>query len=402
MITKPTVTVLLMIMSAAMILGSPTPSAARTQTQSTLPLLSDLAYYQLKNTIHHLISTHSITIPTGYTHNFNEISLRFADTELTTDYQWTDTNTISITPRLPYFAIEHTIVARNHNQRVWQLNSAPPLSNPHLSTLRLIQPFKSFRGYLVFADAYPRTTIDFSEPYTKENAVVMRGINHQLNTHFIYFAEGLAPTQSFSPQRQALQVHHHQLKLFYSATGHRGHMVELNDILSSPQAFHGNETTKLHPCFFHKSAGHKLILTQPHPELITIKTQKTSCPQPPTSYLEHLWHTQPPSPTQPITITLSPPLQKILQHAAIHSFALSSPASLTSPHFTALFIKTSAPHSFTQKHIAADLVIILDKDHHIDGAFTISTHYFSPRHNVSFLPTPQAYLNHLAPSADDR
>lgn len=370
-------------------------SYATGRNQPVLPLLSDLAYFHLKTHVRHRQGPQMITIPAGHQRDFDEIQLALAGARIPVEFTWQDAHTISFTSPLPY--LHDLIIARRQHRELWRLPVPQRTSNLHLSELTWIQPFRRFSGYLVFADAYPRTTVDFGEAYTKENAVFIRGIDHQLNTRLLYFTEGLTRSPpSFIPERHALKLGVHKIQLFYTTSGYAGHRIGLNQLLRRPQLFHPPAaTTPAHPCLFHHSPDHKLILTQPQPHLLTLTAQASPCPEL-SSYLEHRWHgwTET-APMSPLTITLMPQLTEYFRAQPIRSFALSS-SGLGTPSFKVLLIKTSADHSFTHKNIPDDVVIVLEPSGQIDGAFFITTHHYSPRHNVSFLPTPQAYMNHLA------
>lgn len=382
------------------LISSAPQSSATGRGESALPLLSDLAYYQLKTHLRAKLTTQLITIPSGYQLDFDELQLDLAGTRVPVHFTWQDTRTISFTSPLPY--LHEFIVAYRQGRKLWQLPPTHPTTDFHLSALSWIQPFKRFRGYLVFADAYPRTTVDFSEAHAKENAVFIRGIDHRLGTRLLYFTEGLNSTpKSFVPERHALKLDMVGLQLFYTAGGYEGRRIKLNQLQGRVRSFHPPAehppATASHPCLFHPSPGHQLTLSQPQPHLITLAAQASPCPAL-SAYLEHLWHgtaaTSAPT-MRPITITLTPQLTEYFRTQPIRSFALSS-SPPHAPSFKVLLIKTSANHSFTQKNIPDDVVLVLEPSGRIDGAFFITTHHYSPRHNVSFLPTPQAYMNHLA------
>lgn len=368
-------------------------SQVKASEHHRLPLLSDLAYHHLRTlhqkTIAPVVIPTTVLPPT----DFDQIMMSMNGTMAPID-SVQKKHALMIKHTLPYVNVTYNIVALKHNQPVWQSTQSHDMDDLNLSTLTLIHPFKRFQGYLVFADAYPRQAVDLSEPFGPENAVLIRGINHKLQTRFIAFAH----TQDLLVPRHPLQIKTNKTDLFWSHDGHKGARIPLDPFLHKPQIFDGPQSLSAHKCFNHHASHEFSVSKTDHSLILSRLSQKCKKPS---QFIDHLWHaTQHQSLGSPLfhssslTIPLTSELNRRLHQKNMITH-ISGPHP-TEPDHMIVFIKTSSPHAFTQKIIDDDLVIVIDQSGTIDGAFAITTHYVSPRHNVDFLPTPHHYIQALA------
>ena len=363
-----------------------TAPAAYGQSITALPLLSDLAYYDLKKNVEAL--TASVTRFTAPDPDFDRLIFRWNHQDYPVPFR---VNENSVTIKLPVAYMpaagsQVEMLGFKDGRVVWKHGVNLTLGQRHFPTITVIKPFTQFRGGLVFADGYQRISVDHSEPYARENAVFIRGVSHDLTTNFLLFD---IPTKTKIPRDPVFVTTKQQQLLMASSSG--AQWVDLASGQSRPIPSSGNGESlsynHKHPCFLHLSSSTQLKVTLKANRL-NLEFHPLPCSQP-SGFLEHLWHNTEPWPAQTTTVRLPPKLAAALKGKKIHRYQMSR--TTQKDRFYALLLTTSASHRFTQKDPGDDYILVLNDQFRLDGAFAITTHYYSPRYNVGFYPRPDEY-----------
>ena len=370
-----------------------------------LPLLSDLAYYQLKVDTQNALSNKRIHLK-DHELNFHTVQIKYLNQSFEPHYQKQSSHLLSLLLP-PYLNYRMEVLGLYHSAQktsvVWHrtLQIKPPESLAKISSLI---PFRSFRGHLIFADAYPRISADFRESYSQENAIFLRGIDHELRTVFLDFnlSKQEDKEKKWLPPRAPQTIYFHPPYLYISRdkgwSGQRHHLVNTKNHKNFPIASTAKPSS-IHPCFYSLTQGHhytiKFLPSPNSPTQLLLTLSSNSCD--PSLFYKHL-QLKPKAQITPESqlITLPKKLSLALEKKTIYQYHLTQNHHLKNEKsFYALFVKTSEPHRFTQKNISDDYVILLNQDFSVDGAFSITPFYYSPRDNISFFPTLQKHLQSL-------
>lgn len=377
-----------MITAFLFILCLLTTPAAHGQSINALPLLSDLAYYDLKKSVAAL--TASVARFTPPDPNFDHLLFRWNHQDYSAPFQIDEGSVRVLLPvtHIPAADSQVEMLGFKDGRLVWKHDIKLTLGQRHLPTITAIKPFAQFRGGLIFADAYQRISVDHSEPYARENAVFIRGVNHDLATNVLLFD---IPTQSKIPRDPVFITTKHRQLLMASSHGAQQIDLASGQSRAIPSSSAGSSFTHKHPCFFHLNSSTQLRVTLKANRL-DLEFHPLPCSQP-TGFLKHLWRNTEPWPAQTTTVKLPPKLAAGLKGKKIHRHQMSR---TTQKHrFYALLLTTSTSHRFTQKDPGDDYVLVLDEDLKLDGAFAITTHYYSPRYNVGFYPGPDEFSEYF-------
>ncbi|MCY4380203.1 MAG: hypothetical protein OXC40_01340 [Proteobacteria bacterium] len=382
-------------------------SVALAQSAS-MPLLSDIAYYSLQNNVSKQLGWKKVFL-SDQEMAFNRILMKYQNKLYSLPYRW-GKKSHSVELLLPdYLGVNTSIYGLQNHERIWQRSVMPAAEFDEflnsLSPLKIIIPFQTFKGGLLFADAYPRMSVDFVESYSRENAVFLRGVDYQLNTIFLKFFESENNKQQFVPLRNALAVFHHQNTLYLTDDhGLTGWYTQVNQRKSSTKYFTDPSPSSAgHPCFYHVSptVSSQLSLVSSrdsHDSLqdrLQVKLTVARCE--PSYFWQSLWSYLPHGDINHTThhVLLPANLAEKLRAHKITSYHINKTSHDGIAGYYVVLLKTSHDHQFTKKQISDDYILVLTQDFVLDGAFAAPAVFYSPRDNVSFFPTLAETLEDL-------
>lgn len=299
-------------------------------------------------------------------------------------------------PLPPYILTQFHIRGYKKKRIVWQRTiSRKPVNDEVLSPIRWLLPYRSFRGALIFADDIARVSADFLEPLSRENAVLLRGLCAHSSTCFLHFPKAIH-TSSDHPARDPLGVFITPHFLHYYTTS-AGYKKDFRAKKEHPFTLTSSAFLPVRQNCLKRFSSQKFykLTTQNGWHLNFYTAQQPLKPEKHPCITEE--HPALKAERQAI-IPMDDVLGKELTASQVHDYHLEGhPTKASSlPPYYALLIKTSPHHVFTQKNLPEEYVLVLNDELTVDGAFAITTRYYSPRLNVAFLPSLEEFFSYSA------
>ncbi|MCY4444314.1 MAG: hypothetical protein OXC44_05910 [Proteobacteria bacterium] len=359
-------------------------------------LLSDIAYHSFKKDLQDHKKLYEVLL-NSYEKSFTSVQIHYKNHTYNIPYKKHSSSRLSL--KLPIFftkkdAPKETIkiIGINQNkQRIWQRQILhPSIDTSLLSPLRVIEPFQTFRGHMVFADAIERLSQYFVEPQGQENITFIRAVDHQLHTVFIRFIEDLSTKK---PIFEAIGVYANFENLYYFTKKYAAQLSLTNtkkthfDIdISCPnrlsltpqnQDTAGNENNKNNE---EKQLFYTIRKTDNQLEL---QFYADSC-EPASSKLKTTHF-----------IKLPHSLKDQLKELSISAYSLEKALHQDEVYYLIL-LKTQPEHNFVQKHISDDFALVLTKHFIVDGVIAMKNRYYSPRKNIAYFHQFHEFLNYYS------
>lgn len=341
-------------------------------------LLSDIAYFDLKQKVSSAKEWKRLYVDKKK--RIDRIKIAYNHQSYTIPYKRQGRTFYLLVPN--YMGIEAKITGMKRNRVVLQKAIRNPvISSSVLSHLKMLHPFQKYRGGFVFGDSVARLSVDYLEPEAQENAVVLRGIDHRLQTNWISFlSQKLNAAPIFVPPRErtGVGIMQHYLYVFQDKK-----VQKHNFLTRKSQVFHRDQNDT--NCAGSMIDGSRYVLIKKDQKL-HINVYNDLC---------FVFHKN--TELQPVTtriLSVPSDIQKILHGLKIQYFSIEKVRSYDQNYYIVL-LQFVEPYAFMLRDIASDIVMVFRDDFEFDGAFSIQNQYYSPRLNVAYLPSFEEYLAHV-------